>query len=56
MFLQFVLGILILRWDIGYQITSWLGDRFIEFLGHSNNGAIFVFGEAYEQHPFVMKV
>ncbi|XP_052078950.1 solute carrier family 28 member 3-like [Mytilus californianus] len=56
MFLQFVLGIIILRWDIGYQITSWLGDRFIEFLGHSNNGAIFVFGEAYEKHPFAMKV
>lgn len=56
MFLQFIFGLMVLRWDIGYQIISWLGERFIEFLDYSNKGAAFVFGPAYEQHIFAMKV
>ncbi|KAL4220156.1 hypothetical protein ACF0H5_020565 [Mactra antiquata] len=35
---------------------KWLGDRVTEFLQHSTAGIVFVFGEAWHQHVFIMKV
>lgn len=54
--LQFIFALIILRWDIGYDIFQWLGDRLMEFLSYADEGAIFVFGEKYTDHFFAMKV
>ena len=55
--LQFGLGLLILRWRPGYRACQWLGDQVAVFLGYTDNGAKFVFGEeTYLDHPVVFKV
>jgi len=54
--LQFTLGVIILRWDIGFAAFEWLGERVSEFLAHSDAGAKFVFGDPqYEDHFFAFK-
>ncbi|XP_071158639.1 solute carrier family 28 member 3-like [Mytilus galloprovincialis] len=54
--LQFIFALIILRWGIGYEIFQWLGDRVLEFLQYSDEGAIFVFGDKFTDHFFAMKV
>ena len=54
--LQFIFALIILRWDIGYQAFQWLGDRVLEFLAYTDDGAIFVFGTKFTDHFFAMKV
>ncbi|KAL4220153.1 hypothetical protein ACF0H5_020565 [Mactra antiquata] len=53
---QFIFALLILRTHWGYDMFKWLGDRVTEFLQHSTAGIVFVFGEAWHQHVFIMKV
>lgn len=44
MMLQFVLGILILRWDVGKEVFQCLGDKMKAFLDFTDKGSTFVFG------------
>ena len=39
--LQLLFAILILRWDIGYNVFKWIGDRVATFLGFT------AYGDAY---------
>ncbi|KAL4222942.1 hypothetical protein ACF0H5_018983 [Mactra antiquata] len=53
---QFYLALLILRWDFGYQVMHWMGQRVQTFLSYADYGAEFVFGPKYTDHIFAMKV
>nr|XP_004671058.1 solute carrier family 28 member 3 [Jaculus jaculus] len=54
--LQFLLGLLILRTTPGFIVFDWLGKQVQTFLGYTDAGAIFVFGEKYTNHFFAFKV
>lgn len=55
--LQCILGVLILRWEPGYQFFRMLGDGVRVFLEFADEGSIFVFGEkGVEEHPMAFKV
>nr|KAG5687592.1 hypothetical protein BaRGS_020005 [Batillaria attramentaria] len=53
--LQFYLAIFVLRTKTGYNVFHWLGDRVEEYIGYTNAGCKFLFGDSYEAHPFVFK-
>lgn len=53
-FLQFVMGVIVLRWKHGYNAVKWLSDRITQFINYSNEGAAAVFGDPFLLfHPFV---
>uniref|UniRef100_A0A5F9DJZ7 Solute carrier family 28 member 3 n=1 Tax=Oryctolagus cuniculus TaxID=9986 RepID=A0A5F9DJZ7_RABIT len=54
--LQFLLGLLILRTKPGFIAFDWLGKQVQTFLGYTDAGASFVFGEKYTDHFFAFKV
>lgn len=54
--LQFVFAMFVLQTEFGYNMFVWLGDMVQEYLEYTDAGSIFVFGEAYEEHYFAMKV
>ncbi|XP_047380888.1 solute carrier family 28 member 3 isoform X2 [Sciurus carolinensis] len=54
--LQFLLGLLILRTNPGFVAFDWLGKQVQTFLGYTDAGAVFVFGEKYTDHFFAFKV
>uniref|UniRef100_A0A8D2E082 Sodium/nucleoside cotransporter n=1 Tax=Sciurus vulgaris TaxID=55149 RepID=A0A8D2E082_SCIVU len=54
--LQFLLGLLILRTNPGFIAFDWLGKQVQTFLGYTDAGAVFVFGEKYTDHFFAFKV
>ncbi|NXI70497.1 S28A3 protein, partial [Anseranas semipalmata] len=54
--MQFILGILILRTKVGFDVFNWLGIQIQTFLEYSDTGAKFVFGEKYTDHLFAFKV
>ncbi|XP_074992918.1 solute carrier family 28 member 3 [Calonectris borealis] len=54
--MQFILGLLILRTKVGFDIFNWLGIQIQTFLEYSDTGAKFVFGEKYTDHFFAFKV
>ncbi|XP_010115619.1 PREDICTED: solute carrier family 28 member 3, partial [Chlamydotis macqueenii] len=54
--LQFILGLLILRTKVGFDVFNWLGIQIQTFLEYSDTGAKFVFGEKYTDHFFAFKV
>ncbi|XP_054041003.1 solute carrier family 28 member 3 [Rissa tridactyla] len=54
--MQFILGILILRTKVGFDVFNWLGNQVQTFLEYSDTGAKFVFGEKYTDHFFAFKV
>ena len=56
MFIQFVLGLVILRWDKGLAGFEWIGTQATIFLDYTDHGSIFVFGERYTDHEFIMNV
>ncbi|XP_018022215.1 solute carrier family 28 member 3 [Hyalella azteca] len=43
--LQFILGLLILRWPVGRKLFECLGDKVAEFLAFTDEGSKFVFGD-----------
>ena len=43
--LQFVFGLVILRWSVGQHIFSCLGNKISRFLQFADKGTVFVFGE-----------
>ncbi|NXS43493.1 S28A3 protein, partial [Balaeniceps rex] len=54
--MQFILGLLILRTKVGFDVFHWLGIQIQTFLEYSDTGAKFVFGEKYTDHFFAFKV
>ncbi|NWU71639.1 S28A3 protein, partial [Pterocles burchelli] len=54
--MQFILGVLILRTSVGFDVFNWLGIQIQTFLECSDTGAKFVFGEKYTDHFFAFKV
>ncbi|XP_009986492.1 PREDICTED: solute carrier family 28 member 3 [Tauraco erythrolophus] len=54
--IQFILGLLILRTKVGFDVFNWLGIQIQTFLEYSDTGAKFVFGEKYMDHFFAFKV
>ncbi|NWU93571.1 S28A3 protein, partial [Upupa epops] len=54
--IQFILGLLILRTKVGFDVFNWLGIQIQTFLEYSDTGAKFVFGEKYKDHFFAFKV
>ncbi|CAH1774159.1 unnamed protein product [Owenia fusiformis] len=56
MVLQFIFGLLILRWSYGLIAFQWLGDQITMFLNYADFGSKFVFGDAYLEHMFVFQV
>ncbi|NXK39003.1 S28A3 protein, partial [Piprites chloris] len=54
--MQFILGLLILRTKVGFDIFNWLGIQIQTLLEYSDAGAMFVFGENYKDHFFAFKV
>ncbi|NXW67081.1 S28A3 protein, partial [Hirundo rustica] len=54
--MQFILGVLILRTKVGFDIFNWLGIQIQTFLEYSDTGAKFVFGDKYTDHFFAFKV
>ncbi|XP_026530504.1 solute carrier family 28 member 3 [Notechis scutatus] len=54
--MQFVLGLITLRTKVGFDAFNWLGNQVQIFLGYTDAGAKFVFGEKYTDHFFAFKV
>ncbi len=54
--LQFLLGVMILRWSAGYHFFRFLGDQVKVFLDYTDHGSKFVFGEEYLMHRMAFKV
>ncbi|XP_003216567.4 solute carrier family 28 member 3 [Anolis carolinensis] len=54
--LQFVLGLITLRTKVGFDAFNWLGVQVQTFLGYTDAGSKFVFGEKYTDHFFAFKV
>nr|XP_054774837.1 solute carrier family 28 member 3-like [Lytechinus pictus] len=54
--LQFLLGLFILRTQIGFTIFNWMGNVVQTFLGYSTAGSVFLFGDLYYQHYFAFAV
>ncbi|NXG17344.1 S28A3 protein, partial [Grallaria varia] len=54
--MQFILGLLILRTKVGFDVFNWLGIQVQTFLEYSDTGAKFVFGDKYKDHFFAFKV
>lgn len=52
--LQFIFGLLILRWDYGRQFFDCLGNKIDTFLGFTDSGSSFVFGYLVNQKPFLV--
>eukprot|EP00794_Sanderia_malayensis_P000608 gene608-1270_t len=53
LFLQFLLGVLILRTRPGYLVFKWIGDRISIFVTMSDAGAKFLFGDPHYLSHFV---
>ncbi|XP_030843617.1 solute carrier family 28 member 3 [Strongylocentrotus purpuratus] len=54
--LQMLLGLFILRTYPGFVLFEWLSDVVYAFLNFSAAGAIFLFGENYQEHYFAFAV
>ncbi|XP_052013411.1 solute carrier family 28 member 3 [Apodemus sylvaticus] len=54
--LQFLLGLLIIRTRPGFVAFDWMGRQVQTFLGYTDAGAMFVFGEKYTDHFFAFKI
>lgn len=52
--LQFIFGLLILRWSYGRTFFQCLGDKVDTFLGFTDAGSSFVYGYLVNQQPFLL--
>ncbi|GMR36878.1 hypothetical protein PMAYCL1PPCAC_07073 [Pristionchus mayeri] len=43
-FIQFVMGMLVLKWDAGSDAFNWFSDQIVTFLDYTNAGTEFVYG------------
>ena len=56
MLLQLIFALVVLRTRWGYDAFDWLGERVTEYLGHSNAGSRFIFGDNFMEHFFAFQV
>ena len=42
--MQFIFGLLVLRWDVGRRIIDCIGHKVTIFLNYTNTGSGFVYG------------
>lgn len=42
--IQFIMGMLVLKWDAGSDAFSWFSDQIVTFLDYTNAGTVFVYG------------
>ncbi len=54
--LQLAFALIILRTAVGFRVFSWLGSGVGAFLNFSDAGALFVFGENFQDFFFAFKV
>ncbi|MDJ0899248.1 MAG: NupC/NupG family nucleoside CNT transporter [Xenococcus sp. MO_188.B8] len=54
--LQLLLGVMILKTQVGLAIFQFLGDVVIKFLDFSDAGAKLVFGDGFEEHFIAFKI
>ena len=55
--MQFVFGVIVLRWKPGYDAIKFVSDVIIEFIEFAYDGAAAVFGDPFLiLHPFVFMV
>ncbi|XP_064123244.1 sodium/nucleoside cotransporter 1 isoform X3 [Loxodonta africana] len=54
--LQFALGLFVIRTEPGFIAFQWLGDQIQIFLSYTEEGSIFVFGEALVKDVFAFQV
>jgi len=54
--LQFIFGLMILRWSYGQAFFKCLGTKVDTFLGFTDAGSSFVFGYLVNQQPFLPKL
>ncbi|ELT98120.1 hypothetical protein CAPTEDRAFT_207783 [Capitella teleta] len=52
--LQFLLGLVLLRWPTGASAVQWFSEQLIAFINYGLVGAEFVFGENFYDHYFAM--
>lgn len=45
LYIQFVLGLIVIRWSVGRSIFQCIGDKAATFLGYANAGSSFVYGD-----------
>ncbi|KAF9544486.1 hypothetical protein EC957_012089 [Mortierella hygrophila] len=46
-FMQYILGLLIIRWSVGYNVFQFISQLAESFLGYANQGREFIFGPNY---------
>ncbi len=54
--LQFIFGLLILKWTVGFKAFNWIGDQITIFLAYSDAGSAFVFGQTFYDHELAFAV
>ncbi len=54
--MQLLFGVLILKTDAGQRVFQWATDVVTAFLNFTDAGAIFIFGQGFEEHFFAFKV
>ena len=53
--IQYILGVFILRSELGYKMFQFLGDQVSTFLDYTDNGCSLVFGPNFKDHFFAFK-
>ncbi|KAF9154855.1 hypothetical protein BG015_011800 [Linnemannia schmuckeri] len=46
-FMQYILGLLIIRWTVGYDVFQFISQQAENFLGYASEGREFIFGPNY---------
>jgi pyrimidine nucleoside transport protein len=54
--IQFILGVILIRTEFGYQFFKFLSSQATSFLGYTDRGSQLVFGDKYVDHIFAFKV
>lgn len=55
--MQFIMAILVLRWEYGYIAVKFISDEIVKFVQFAFEGAAVVFGDPFLiLHPFVFMV
>ena len=54
--IQFILGVILMRTEFGYQFFKFLSGQVTTFLEYTDRGSQLVFGDQYIDHKFAFKV
>ena len=52
--LQFVFGLLVLRWSFGREVINCLGNKVEQFLAYTNDGSIFLYEYLVSRQPYLL--